>query len=230
MLTLDNVPCVKRMTQPLHSISLPKGQLQHSGDSALTTQHVREAGLPFATSLSCMFLQHVFAAMVSMSQKGYTGSSGGCTISRQQMCLTSKSMCRLASHQIDRGQKSLAWHDRVHSVQAHAALQLPVAQESAVNHCTSRDQVPELQQADCCQHSIACLIRHAQRTHTHTHALVTNSPKFTLCRAMATGPLQQTCVDHFPLHPTIDTPQLPSGPLSLLSPAQPCPYNFVTAT
>jgi len=69
VLTFDNVPCVKRVAQALHSTGLLIGPLRHFGDSVLTARHVINAGIPLAAILSCMFLQHVFEAMVSISQK-----------------------------------------------------------------------------------------------------------------------------------------------------------------
>ena len=77
MLTLHNVPSVKRMAQSLHSTGFLMGPSHHFDDAALPQHKIcfRQA-CPWQLFLSCMILQHVFAAMVSISQRVKEGLEG----------------------------------------------------------------------------------------------------------------------------------------------------------
>ena len=131
-----------------------------------------------------------------------------------QICITSK----LLSAEELWDQDTTGW-----SVQSHTALQI-----SVVNCQTT---VPAQTMCLSCSKQMHCLFDMPCTMYTHAYQCCdNNSPKCTLCRAMATGPLQESRIDHCPLHPTIDTPQLPLRPLPPLSPAPPCPYNSVAAT
>lgn len=145
MLTLHNVPCVKRVAQSLHSTGLLMGPSHHFDDAALP-QH--KICFRQACPRQLFSVLHDSAACLcghGINQSKSQGGSRGCATSIQQMRLTSKGICEFASHHIEcRKALGPGYRRSVCPITRRA----PNFSSQPSNHSPSTDQVLELQQAD----------------------------------------------------------------------------------